>query len=103
MQGTTPSLTIKIKTDDFLVSDVTAVELYIRNSGTTKTYTLDDLSVDVERNMFVKRFNEAETAAYIPKKAVTIQARFWLTDGNIVGINKEYFDVADMMEVGTDG
>lgn len=29
MQGTTPSLRIRIKTDEFYVTDVTAAEVYI--------------------------------------------------------------------------
>lgn len=103
MQGTTPSLRIRIKTDEFYVTDVTAAEVYIRNAGATKTYKLDDLTVDAENNAFYKHFSEEETAAYIPRKSLIVQARFWLTDGNIVGINKTFFEVDDMMEVGVDG
>lgn len=103
MQGTTPSITITISTDDFLLSDVTALELYVRNDGVTTTYDMDEVTIDTEANTITKTFTETETAAFTPKKHVYIQARFWFADGSIVGIKRIGFDVTDMMGVGSDG
>lgn len=103
MQGTTPSITITISTDDFLLSNVTAVELYISHHGTVTTYTAADLTIDTEENTVTKTFTETETAALTPRHNVIVQGRFWLSDGSIVGINKIHFSVADMMGVGADG
>lgn len=102
MQGTTPSLTITIDTDDLLLSNVTALELYVRNNGTTTTYTEEDLTIDTTENTITKNFSVEETAALNPNKRIVVQARFWVGDA-VIGINKLYFDVADMMEVGADG
>ena len=102
MQGTTPSLTITINPDDFQLSAVTKLELYVKNGGTLTTYTAEDLTVDTEANTITKTFSEAETAALNPKKFVTVQGRFWL-GSSVVGINKISFGVSDMMGVGADG
>ena len=102
MQGTTPSLTITINPDDFQLSAVTKIELYVKNGGTLTTYTAEDLTVDTEANTITKTFSEAETAALNPKKFVTVQGRFWL-GSSVVGINKISFGVSDMMGVGADG
>lgn len=102
MQGTTPSITITIDPDDFQLSNVTKIELYVRNGGTLTTYTAEDLTVDTEANTITKTFSEAETAAMNPKRFVTVQGRFWL-GSSVVGINKITFGVSDMMGVGADG
>ena len=102
MQGTTPSVTIHISPDDFLLSNVTKIELYIRNGSSLRTYTADDLDIDTIANTVMKTFSEAETAALDPKKNVVIQGRFWLGNA-IVGINKISYGVSDMQGVGADG
>ena len=102
MQGTTPSVTIHISPDDFLLSNVTKMELYVRNGSNLKTYTADDLDIDTDENSITKTFTEAETAALDPKKNVVIQGRFWLGNA-VVGINKISYGVGDMMGVGADG
>ena len=102
MQGTTPSITITIDPDDFQLSAVTRMELYVKNGGTLTTYTADDLTVDTEANTLTLTFSEAETAAMNPRKFLTVQGRFWL-GSSVVGINKLTFGVADMMGVGADG
>lgn len=102
MQGTTPSLTITIDPEDLLLSAVTVIELYVRNGKTTTTYTMDDLTIDIEANTITKVFTEEETAALDPKKNVVIQGRFWAGDA-VIGINKINIGVADMMGVGRDG
>lgn len=102
MQGTTPSVTITINPDDFLLSNVTKMELYVRNGSNLTTYAADDLDIDTIANTITKTFTEAETAALDPKKNVVIQGRFWLGNA-IVGINKISYGVGDMMGVGADG
>lgn len=102
MQGTTPSITVHIDPEDFLLSVVTKIELYVKNGGTLTTYTADDLTVDTDANTITLTFSEAETTAMNPKKFLTVQGRFWL-GSSVVGINKLTFGVADMMGVGADG
>lgn len=102
MQGTTPSITIHIDPEDFLLSAVTKIELYVKNGGTLTTYTADDLTVDTDANTITLTFSEAETVAMNPTKFLTVQGRFWL-GSSVVGINKLTFGVADMMGVGADG
>lgn len=102
MQGTTPSVTIHISPDDFLLSNVTKMELYVKNDSNITTYMADDLDIDIIENTITKTFSEAETAALNPKKNVFIQGRFWLGNA-IVGINKISYGVGDMMGVGADG
>ena len=101
MQGTTPSIEITISTEDFLLSNVTAMELYILNGRNLNTYEMADLTIDTTNNTITKAFTEAETASLNPKSKVVIQARFWFADGSIVGINKISFQVADMLGVGS--
>ena len=102
MQGTTPSVTIHISPKDFLLSDVTAMEVYVKNGDTITTYTASDLDVDTEANNITKVFTVEETEAFDPKKNVIIQGRFWIGD-TVVGINKIVYGVSDMMGVGKDG
>lgn len=101
MQGTTPSITITISTEDFLLSNVTAMNLYILNGRKLTTYEMTDLTIDTTNNTITKTFTEEETASLDPKSKVVIQARFWFADGSIVGINKISFQVADMLGVGS--
>ena len=102
MQGTTPSITITIDPEDFQLSNVTKIELYVKNGGTLTTYTAEDLTIDTEANTITLTFSEAETIAMNPKKFLTVQGRFWL-GSSVVGINKLTFGVGDMMGVGADG
>lgn len=99
MQGTTPSLTIFISKEDFELSAVSKIELYIQNGSKLTTYRESDLVIDNENNSFTKKFTEAETAAFGVKNDVVVQARFWFPDGTIVGIKKIAFSVSDMLGV----
>lgn len=100
MQGTTPSITITIDTDDFLLSNVSAIELYVANGKTVKTYTQADLTIDTEENSVTKKFTAEETAALSRRNNVIVQGRFFFPDGSVVGIHKITFSVADMLGVG---
>lgn len=97
MQGTTPSIEITINTDDFLLSDVTAIKLPIQNGENLTTYEMADLTIDTENNKLIKTFTESETTALSPKSKLIVQGRFWLVDGTIVGIEKLEFSVSDML------
>lgn len=97
LQGTTPSLEIKIKTSDFLVSDVVKLELALRHSGALSLYSLSDVTVDAENNSFTYKFSEAETLALVPKKPIIFQLRFMFADGSIVGTEPRVLHVADLM------
>lgn len=102
MQGTTPTAIIRIPPDEFLLSDVTAIDLKMENDGRITTYTMDDLEIDLEGNRIMRHMTVEETAALNPKQYVTFQGRFWLGD-DVAGIRPVVFDVADMLGVGKDG
>lgn len=96
MRGTTPTIEIEIDTEDFLLSELTAIELYVGNGNKTTTYTKDDLIVDEESNVVSKQLTEADTKALDPQFPVIVQMRGWYADGNVIGIEKLVFDTADM-------
>lgn len=96
MRGTTPTIEIEIDTEDFLLSELTAIELYVRNGNKISTYTKDDLIVDEESNVVSKQLTEADTKALDPNFPVIVQMRGWYADGNVIGIEKLVFDTADM-------
>lgn len=50
MQGTTPSIEITINAEDFLLSNVTAMEFYILNGRNLNTYEMSDLTIDTTNN-----------------------------------------------------
>lgn len=87
LQGTTPTLTITVDTDDFNVSDVTELELAIKNGSTLNLYGLSDVTLDSTENTIAYQFTEAETLALDPKNNLVYQLRFMFSDGSIVGTN----------------
>jgi hypothetical protein len=97
LQGTTPGLEIPIATTDFLVTDVTSLELKFSQGGVVTVHNLAELSVDADENSFTYHFSEAETLALDPDRPLVWQMRFWFEDGNIVGTEKMLLDVADLM------
>lgn len=97
LRGTTPSVILAIDPDDFLLSAVTKVEMYIRNVY-LKTYTGPQLTVDTSANTVTKAFTEAETSAFSTGVPVTVQARFWIGE-TIIGTLPIEISVADMMGV----
>lgn len=97
LQGTTPGLKIKIKTTDFLMSDVTKLEFTIRHNGVKTIKDLNDVTVDTTENSFTYTFTEAETLALIPKKPLWYQCRFMFQDGSIVGTAKMSVNVTDLI------
>ena len=96
LQGTTPSLKIKIATTDFLVTDVTALELTFQNGSSVIKKSLSDVSVG-EDNSFTYSFTEAETLALNPSQPLLYQFRFGFTGGSIVGTQKATLRVADLI------
>lgn len=102
LQGTTPSLRIKIKPTDFTVDVVTALELKFWQADDVTVHDLNDVSLDVENNAFLYHFTEIETLALDPKKTMKYQARFWMPDGNIVGFKERAIGVAELKQGGGD-
>ena len=100
MQGTTPTLTIAINPEDFLLTDVTEVKLSVGNGRNVWTYTKADLTIDTEANTVSKKFTAEETGRMTRKANVIVQGRFFFQDGSVAGINKITFEVDDMLGVG---
>lgn len=97
LQGTTPSLEIKISTNDFLVTDVLMLEFVMNHNLNNYTYGLEDVTVDSEANSFIYEFTEAETLALVPGKPIRYQLRFKFADGSIVGTPIMSLQVSDLI------
>ena len=97
LQGTTPSLEIKISTDDFLVTEVAALELTFQNTGQPVTHDLSEVTVNADHNSIIYHFSEAETLALSPTVRLVWQARFGFADGSIVGTDKQSISVTDLI------
>jgi hypothetical protein len=97
LQGTTPGLEVPISSEDFLVTDVTSLELKFSQGGEVAVHNLAELTVDAEGNSFTYHFSEAETLALDPSRPLLWQMRFWFEDGNIVGTEQMLLDVADLI------
>lgn len=85
LRGTTPDFIIKIKTEDFTVSDVTKLEVTIWNGSRQSIHGLEDVEVDTTANAFGIHFTEADTLALDSSKTFRWQMRAMFEDGNIVG------------------
>ena len=85
LRGTTPDFVIKVNTDDFIVSDVTKLEVTIWNGQRQTIYGLTDVTVDTTENSFGIHFTEADTLAMDSSKTFKWQMRCMFQDGNIVG------------------
>lgn len=97
LQGTTPSLAIKVSVDDFAVTDVVKLELVLQNGSTVWKKALGDVTVDGEENSFTYRFSESETLKLNPQHSLTYQLRFGFQDGSIVGTKKASLRVDDLI------
>ena len=96
LQGTTPSLKIKIALTDFHVEDVSKLELTIWNGVNQYIKGLTDVTVATADNSFTYDFTEAETLALNPNNPLGYQLRFMFSDGSIVGTEKASISVADL-------
>ena len=85
LRGTTPDFVIKINTDDFVVTDVTKLEVTIWNGTRQTIYELSDVTVNTTENTFGIHFTEADTLALDSSKSFKWQMRCMFEDGNIVG------------------
>lgn len=97
LQGTTPSLEIKIASTDFSVTDVVELEFVFQNGGVTIKKGLSDVSVDAVANSFTYTFTEAETLSLTPSAVLYYQLRFEFADGSIVGTKKASLRVDDLI------
>lgn len=85
LRGTTPDFVIKVKQEDFLVTDVTKLEVTIWNGQKQTIYGLSDVTLDTTENAFGIHFSEADTLAMDSSKTFRWQMRAMFQDGNIVG------------------
>lgn len=85
LRGTTPDFVIKVKREDFLVTDVVKLELTVWNGSHQTIYGLSDVNVDTEHNSFGIHFSEAFTLSLDSSKTFNWQMRAKMPDGNIVG------------------
>lgn len=97
LQGTTPSLEITIKPEDFAVSDVVKLEFVLKGGGLDIMKGLADVTLDAEENSITYKFSEAETLALDPKQHLYYQLRFSFPDGSIIGTRKASLRVEDLI------
>lgn len=97
LQGTTPSLSVKISQDDFLVESVTDLELVFQNGSVLLKKGLEDVVADTEENTFTYTFTEEETLSLTPASMLFYQLRFAFSDGSIVGTKKASLRVEDLI------
>lgn len=97
LQGTTPTLTIAIDPTDFLVSDIVALELAVKQKNNVTTYSLTDVTLDPVENTVSKTFTQDETLKFKPDVLVSVQLRFYFADGNVCGTNRMNFNVIDLI------
>ena len=95
LEGTTPSLVIKIPSG-IPVSSLTNVELTLTHKGTKEKYYLDSLTTDAEHNTVAYAFTEAQTLALDPTAGLIWQARFQTASG-IVGTKPARIEVIALM------
>ncbi len=97
LQGTTPVLELEFDTDDFLVTDVVKLELTFLHKRQKTIHGLDDVSIDTANNCISYHFTEEETLNLDYKLPLLYQVRLKLSDGEIVGTEKESLSVTDLM------
>lgn len=61
LRGTTPSLKLRLKTEDCLVTDIVELEVVVWNGNFQKTYGLENVTLDSDSNKIVIHFTEEET------------------------------------------
>lgn len=98
LQGTTPTLSVRINTEDLLVTDITALELTFRQLAKAPAIKhLSDVYLDVEANRIIYHFTEEETLALNYNKPLEWQLRIMTTDGEIAGTKIRQEDVSELM------
>lgn len=87
LQGTTPSLEIKVGYHDFKVSDTTELELKVwqDNKAIDLTFGLSDVESDPVQNSFKLSFTEEQTLKMHPSSNLRWQMRVKLQNGEILG------------------
>lgn len=86
LRGTTPTLHLKVSTDDFSVEDVVKLKINVWTSGGfSKSYGLEDVDVDKYANRFSIRFTESDTLQMKNDDMMYWQMRCAFEDGNIIG------------------
>lgn len=95
LQGTTPSLTIKIPVE-IPVSTITALELALANGGGLTLLHLADVSLDADLNAISYRFSETQTLSLNPNIPLTYQIRF-VAQGEVFGTKKARINIYDLM------
>lgn len=94
LQGTTPTLTIKIPAE-IPVSEIRAIELAFKHGGTVTLRHREELIIDTETNTISRSFSEEETLALNPAQPIFWQLRIE-TPGGIYGTPGARINVLDL-------
>ena len=101
LQGTTPTLIIRVKKTDILLENVTAIELAFQQwSKNAIIKSGEDLMVDYEENVIAYHFTQQETLDLLPRNDLTWQLRLKTIGGEVFGTKASRFDVSDLISEG---
>ena len=96
LRGTTPTITIRLKPTDLLVSSIDALELTFSQGKTILKKGLNDCVLDVEENTISYHFLEEETLSFSTVGSVFFQLRFKLGE-EIVGTKQSKLLFTDLL------
>lgn len=100
LQGTTPTLIIRVKKEDILLENVEKIELTFQQwSRNAIIKTGEDLMVDYEENLIAYHFTEQETLDLLPRNDIQWQLRIKTIGGELFGTRISRFDVADLISM----
>lgn len=96
LRGTTPTITIRLKPTDLLVSSIDALELTFSQGKTVLKKGLNDCIIDAEENTISYHFLEEETLGFSTVGSVFFQLRFKLGE-EIVGTKQSKLLFTDLL------
>lgn len=96
LRGTTPTITIRLKPTDLLVSSIDALELTFSQGKTVLKKGLNECIIDVEENTISYHFLEEETLGFGTNSAVFFQLRFKIGE-DIVGTKQSKLLFTDLL------
>lgn len=98
LQGTTPTLKIKVKPADLPLTNVADIELSFKQWDTPVLVKgLADVGIDTTNNYITYHFTEQETLNLLPRTDIEWQLRLKTIGGEVFGTVLSRFDVAELL------
>ena len=93
LQGTTPTLRIRVNPDLFSVEDLSDIELTLWQGDAIRVLDLSSVTVDAEANVIAYHFTREETLALNANRGLGWQILYFFPDGNTVGTDQHVISV----------